>query len=663
MDKHRDSIAVRRCLRGDRDAFAELVRRYTGLVFSVAVGCGLRPEDAEDATQDAFILAFRRLARLREPDSFRPWLCRIAVRQAQDVRNRRLREVPTDMTPLLADAVDPRPGYALFEREEDSRRIVGDALERLPDTLRLPFVMHEIGGASPVEVAEALSITRNAVDRRLNRAREHVRAHLRRCGLEADALDLLRSHAVTLTAGGELLSRVMGGLRGVSPEGATRGRTWGHEHVAASVLGLAAIVGSLGGMSAILPSPWGTLKTDPSSAVTTAGPAAMTVTMARGPRPQVRLLMRPGEELLGWQAVEPGRNAGVPIRAAGAAPGDAAGAVTANPYGIVKPVDATHGEITLSARIRVPPGPYNSQLGVTLDHRRVAQPLLWKDETDTWHYHDHEAEDAAVAIGPVEGRWRDVIIVYRTWAGDYDLYLDGRRIARRIVHGAWSAGVPVTGLYMTSGRGADGSPLHFSDILLSARDGASIRNARPGRPVAPRAARPSDRMALNAGYLAGQELDPLQPSVRVAPGASLDGWLDITLINRHGAAAAFHVIETPTWGDHEASFREVAGPWGPGETRRVHRVQRRAPLTPGTYRLVVAGAAETAPAYVAAGTNWPVGRPAWNDGTDIAGWSDDEIDQTHGVGSLSAPWTMEREGVGRVGVAVAAVEVVVVPPD
>jgi hypothetical protein len=170
-------------------------------------------------------------------------------------------------------------------------------------------------------------------------------------------------------------------------------------------------------------------------------------------------------------------------------------------------------------------------------------------------------------------------------------------------------------------------------------------------------------MVLNAGHLAGLALDPLQPSVRVAPGAALDGWLDITLINRHGAAAAFHVIETPTWGDHETSFHEIGGPWGPGETRRVHRVQRRAPLTPGTYHIVAAGAAETAPAYVAAGTNWPVGRPVWNDGTDIAGWSEDEIAETHGVGSLRAPWTMEREGVGRVGVAVAAVEVVVVPPD
>ena len=650
---------MRRCLRGDRDAFAELVRRYTGLVFSVAVGCGLRPEDAEDATQDAFILAFRRLTNLREPDSFRPWLCRIAVRQAHDARAKRLREVPTDVSPLLADATEPRPGYLLFEREEDCRQIVGDALDRLPEALRLPFVMHEIGGATPVEVAEALSITRNAVDRRLNRAREHVREYLRRCGLEADALDILRSHSIALATGGELLSRVMEGLRGVTPEGAERGRTWGPGQVATSVLGIAAIVGSLAGMAGVTPTPWGALKAEASMAAVAARKGGMAVTIAPGPRPKVRLLMRPGEELDGWQAAEPGRNPSLPAAAGRERAGASPVAVTANPYGIFKLFTPTYGEVTLSLRARADAAPFTAIVGLVLDGGN-GQSLVWKDEANIWRCQDYgDGRPLEINVAPVRGEWRDLIIVYRTWSASHDVYFDGARAAAAASLGPAAVGRAVTGIYVSAGRGATGSPFYFSDMRVSARDSNALRAARPGRQLAPAKPPPLDRMGLQGGVLAGQALDPANPTVHVSPAARVAGWVDVRVENRHKSTGGVYVIETPTWGDHSTSFRHVDVETPPGESRHVVSIDREAPDQAGVYHIVLAGAAETSPEFVASGTNWPHERPVWDNVTDIAGWSATEIDAAIATGTVIAPWVHTEGNVARSEAGAVAVRVVV----
>lgn len=665
MDKHRDSIAVRRSLRGDGDAFAELARRYTGVLFSIAVGCGLRAEDAEDVTQDVLITAYRRLGRLRQPDSFRAWISRIAVRQARDARARHSRETPTDVAALLADVADPTPGHARFEREADSRRIVGDAVNRLPETLRLPFVMHEVGGATPIEIAEALATTRNNVDQRLRRAREQLRTHLRRRGLEAEALALLRSHALTLAASGEFASRVLEGIRGVSPEGATATTGIAYGRLAGSAAAVVALIGVLGGMSSVLSTPWGALKTEAATGADRAG--SMSVAITPGFRPRVRLLMRPGEELQGWQALEPLRDAAAPVSGVGLGSRRAPVAVTANPYGIQKPMAAAFGEVTLSLRARVDRAPSNAIVGLMLGDSGSGNALLWKDETDTWRYSDYiDGINTARDIGPVRGEWRDVIAVYRTWSGRFDLYVDGEPVARNAVLSHTAPGKPVTGVYLSSGRGDRGSPLYFQDVRVTARDSAALRAAKPGGALPPPRPLPQDHMTLHGGFLAGQMVEAEAPVVTVRPGAPLSGWVDIEVENTHGSSGDFHVVETPTWGSHADSFRALRGRFPPGPSRHTAHIDRTAPAEPGVYHLIVAGATESSPELVASGTNWPIGAAVWEDGTDIAAWSVDVIDEAVRTGGVDAPWLLETDAntvhyVSPMRVAAVAVRVIVGP--
>ena len=76
---------------GDREAFGELVSLHYRAVFRTAMAALQRREDAEDVTQDAFVLAWRKVAGFRGDSSFKTWLLTIVWRQALDKRRSRMR--------------------------------------------------------------------------------------------------------------------------------------------------------------------------------------------------------------------------------------------------------------------------------------------------------------------------------------------------------------------------------------------------------------------------------------------------------------------------------------------------------------------------------------------------------------------------------------------
>lgn len=661
MEKQLDAIAVRRILRGDRDAFADLVRRYAGLVFSVAMGCGLRIEDAEDVTQDAFALAYRRLGTLRTPDSFRSWLCRITARRAQSVRGRREREEPADVMAMLVDTPDVDRGYEQFEREEDSKRILGDALSHLPDSLRLPFAMREIGGASIGDIAEALSITNEAVTQRVKRARDRIRAHLRRRGLEADAIDVLRSHGFALATVEEFLSRVMGHTEGASPAEPNIRRGVAYTQLTGVVLGIAAMVGSLGGIASLLTTPWGSLKS-PAMTAATGATAGIQTHVQSGRRARVRMLVQPGEELKGWEALEPSRDSTTPV-ATGRMDGRSSVAMVANDFGIRKPLPWTQGEILLSVRVLATADETNAGIGFTFAGDSSGRSVLRKDETDSWLRYASGAEDELVRLGDMREEWRDVTLLYRTQSATYDLMLDGAVVARKEPFIAALAGLPVTGIYLASGRGDIGSPLLFSALRVTARENVSaVAGSR--RATRGPANTLQDTITLLGGMFAQSSIDPLAPLVRVAPRAPIEGWVEVAIHNVHKPTASFTPVEVVTWGDHRTGAKGLGISPPRGDSRHVVQVARVAPERPGTYHIILAAAAETDAEYVASGTNWPVGAPLWNNGTDIAAWPVDRIGEAARQGYVVAPRLCVGPEPGTttmewLSVAVAAIKVVV----
>jgi RNA polymerase sigma factor (sigma-70 family) len=150
---------------GDKEAFAELVRRHRDTVRRLAGRLLDNADLAADAVQEACVVAMLSLDRLRTPDRFGPWLCGIAL----NVARRMLREGPT--LPLDARAVDDAPRPDEVAETKDLARRVRAAVASLAPGQRDAVLLFYLQGLTHREVAGELGISVGAVKARLHQAR------------------------------------------------------------------------------------------------------------------------------------------------------------------------------------------------------------------------------------------------------------------------------------------------------------------------------------------------------------------------------------------------------------------------------------------------------------------------------------------------------------
>ncbi|HEY6893659.1 MAG TPA: sigma-70 family RNA polymerase sigma factor, partial [Rhodanobacteraceae bacterium] len=161
IDRVSDADLVQRARSGDRDAFGELVERHRTAVYRAALAALGSPADAEDAAQDAFVLAYRRLDSFRGNASFKTWLLTITWNQAMNRRRslarlwRHLVQPTLDEDPdaalIGAAAFGPSPEQlaATVELRDAIRR----AIRALPATLRDALLLAQSGSYSYDEIA------------------------------------------------------------------------------------------------------------------------------------------------------------------------------------------------------------------------------------------------------------------------------------------------------------------------------------------------------------------------------------------------------------------------------------------------------------------------------------------------------------------------------
>jgi RNA polymerase sigma factor (sigma-70 family) len=167
-----DGELVRAVRCGDKRAFVEIVARHQAMVCGVALGILGDFAASEDAAQEAFLTAWRKFSELREPERLRPWLAQIARNSALGHLRRRRGHEPLETAPNLPDDA-LRPDEAAVKEEEAA--LVRASLAKLPETYRLPLVLYYREGQSVRAVAEALSLSEDAVKQRLARGRELLR--------------------------------------------------------------------------------------------------------------------------------------------------------------------------------------------------------------------------------------------------------------------------------------------------------------------------------------------------------------------------------------------------------------------------------------------------------------------------------------------------------
>ncbi len=171
-----DAELVERARDGDVAAYEELVRRYQHLAVRAAYVIVGRAE-AEDATQEAFVKAYRALPRFRPGAPFRPWLLRIVTNEARNrVRSFRRREALA----LRAAAVsgDAAPSPEAVAQEVEARRELLSSVERLPHMDREVIAYRYLLGLSESETAEALEVPAGTVKSRLSRAMTRLRTEM-----------------------------------------------------------------------------------------------------------------------------------------------------------------------------------------------------------------------------------------------------------------------------------------------------------------------------------------------------------------------------------------------------------------------------------------------------------------------------------------------------
>jgi len=166
-----DGDLVSRAQTGQLDAFEELVRRHRLATFRVALRMLGDESDAEDATQDAFVQAWRNLGGFRADAAFSTWMYRIVTNRCLNMLRARRR---TEQLPDDGEAPASRP-----DRIAEARWQVEDlklAILRLTPEQRAPLVLRELQGCTYEEIAEALDLSISAVKSRLHRARLEILA-------------------------------------------------------------------------------------------------------------------------------------------------------------------------------------------------------------------------------------------------------------------------------------------------------------------------------------------------------------------------------------------------------------------------------------------------------------------------------------------------------
>ena len=168
---------VRRAQSGDNaarnDAFEHLVRDFRGMVYGIAYSRLSDAQLAEDAAQEAFLTAYKRIAQLKDVSAFPAWLKRIALTHTDRLMRRQGPPAESVEQQDHLASTEPTPEAQLETNE--SRQRVRLAVAALPETARDVTHDYYLLGESQREISERLDIPLATVKKRLQYARAHLR--------------------------------------------------------------------------------------------------------------------------------------------------------------------------------------------------------------------------------------------------------------------------------------------------------------------------------------------------------------------------------------------------------------------------------------------------------------------------------------------------------
>jgi RNA polymerase sigma-70 factor (ECF subfamily) len=179
-------ISLEALIAGDRAEFARLVDTYSSPIYRLGLRMLGTPQDAEDVLQNTFLNVLTHLSTFEGRSSLSTWLYRIAANEALMLIRKKKPEVNMDDSQTGDNDEDLLPTQfvdwsALPENEllsGESQKYLDSAIQTLPESMRIVFLLRDVEGLSIKETADALNLTETNVKTRLLRARMFLREQL-----------------------------------------------------------------------------------------------------------------------------------------------------------------------------------------------------------------------------------------------------------------------------------------------------------------------------------------------------------------------------------------------------------------------------------------------------------------------------------------------------
>lgn len=178
MTKPDDTTLIEQCIKGDRQAFERLLRRYEKPVYNAAYRMLHSPEDARDVTQTVFLKVYENLDSFDPSRRFFSWIYRITLNESINWLDKAGR-----LAPLDRDTADETGGPEQQARSVELRAGLEAALMAIKSDYRAVIVLKHVMGCSYIEISEILDIPQNKVKSRLYTARQLLRDELTRAGM------------------------------------------------------------------------------------------------------------------------------------------------------------------------------------------------------------------------------------------------------------------------------------------------------------------------------------------------------------------------------------------------------------------------------------------------------------------------------------------------
>ena len=175
-------LLIKRSIKGDIDAFEELIKDYKKMAYNIALRVLRNKEDAEDISQEALVKVFKNIDSFNMQSTFKVWLYRIVMNTCLDYKRKKKivtysidKPLESDESEIFQDIPDNSNNPDIIIQNKLESQMLSECIEMLDDDFRTVIVLRDLQNLSYKDIASILSCNEGTVKSRINRARKKLR--------------------------------------------------------------------------------------------------------------------------------------------------------------------------------------------------------------------------------------------------------------------------------------------------------------------------------------------------------------------------------------------------------------------------------------------------------------------------------------------------------